>query len=358
MCVGTQFRVCIQVIGNDVVFILPQLTCAGMGLSTVRGTPHSMWICRGDEYGGQVCLLNMERTTKPRLVSSLTVCNSEITCIMYIPGGPSDQVDPVTPTHSQPESQSEMNMLDEFLNSVQKSQKPPTHEKGEVRRQTAPEFGSQDSISTLIATETAKSPSPPYSPSLTKRLTTSPLALHQVSSSPKLRRYESTPKATTTAVPQKHVRSHSDTSPLFAPKQYTRLPTHKEEIDSDTDGEDNTPSDGFLSPSEDDRMFTFSVRQVNSVTNPASEDVPRARSLSAPPDPTQVTGKKSGQKSVTIVESFEEISSSQEDQLPSRTNGDEANLKRPFSPLTLKPVCANGGNSSRQQVWLGTGEGM
>jgi hypothetical protein len=366
-----------------------KLTCAGIGLSTVRGSPHSMWICRGDEYGGQVCLLNMERTTKPRLVSSITVCNSEITCISFVPCGPSDHTHPLTPTRPRSpgrQTESEMNILDEFLNSVQKSHKEHklervephkdhtheqaelhkdhTHERAELQRQTVPEFGSQDSISTLIPIEVPRSPTPPYSPSFRKKMTTSPLALHQVSSSPKMRRHKSTsPTSMQAEIYPKHTRSHSDTSPLFAPKQYTHahLPPHKEEMDSDTDTEDNTPSDNLFSP-EEHKSFTFSSSLVK---KPEFADIlkegPRIRSLSAPPDPDQVLGKKSGHKSVTIVENLEERSSSQEDNLPKRTSSESdtsSPAKRPFSPLTLKPISADEEQFGKGQVWLGTGEGV
>ena len=69
------------------MLVFAQLMCAGVGLPTVRGSDNSLWVCRGDSYGGQVCLLNVEEMKKPNLVSSITVCNSEIRCIAMVPCG-------------------------------------------------------------------------------------------------------------------------------------------------------------------------------------------------------------------------------------------------------------------------------
>ena len=62
-----------------------QLKCAATGLPIDNSCSNSLWVCRSDMHGGQVCLLHIESQNKLRLMASITVCSSQIHCIAAIP---------------------------------------------------------------------------------------------------------------------------------------------------------------------------------------------------------------------------------------------------------------------------------
>ena len=66
-------------------FTIIQLKCAATGLPIDNSCSNSLWVCRSDVYGGQVCLLHVESQNKLRLMASITVCSSQIHCIAAIP---------------------------------------------------------------------------------------------------------------------------------------------------------------------------------------------------------------------------------------------------------------------------------
>ena len=369
-----------------------------------------------------MCLLHMEQTTKPRLVSSITVCNSEITCLATIPCGPQqEEVDLTTPITGKSfqiqgqamRSSSEMNILEEVLKSIN-SEKSKSSEN--IPKHTAPDLGSQESVSTLTPVESVASPSPPFSPASRRKSTTSPLASVQTASSPNLSRKYSAPTESQTAPADPHIklkRFKSDLSPVMLHKDTSNLPTHFEEEEIEDQSSTDTDlevEDAFLSPTgeeEEEDRFTFNVDNLKQSKKQASlserpysapknkrskifshyrsqttsstmekesiakqslsdDEVSssRSRSHSAPPDPINVLGKadrKHLPKNLAISEDQEDIFSSQEDNLPqhSKSDAESQNIvpKRPFSPLTLKPILNNSNKPDKMaQVWLGTGE--
>jgi len=68
-----------------IVGLFMQLKCAATGLPIDNSYSDSLWVCRSDIYGGQVCLLHVESQNKLRLMASITVCSSQIHCIAAIP---------------------------------------------------------------------------------------------------------------------------------------------------------------------------------------------------------------------------------------------------------------------------------
>ena len=44
-----------------------------------------LWVCCSDGYGGQVCLLDLQPSTQPHLVTNITISDSKILCIAAVP---------------------------------------------------------------------------------------------------------------------------------------------------------------------------------------------------------------------------------------------------------------------------------
>ncbi|CAI8041530.1 Rho guanine nucleotide exchange factor 17 [Geodia barretti] len=73
-----------------------ELSCAGVGLPGDGASYHNLWVACCDGYGGQVCLLDLETSTRPHMVANITVSDSKILCISAIPVQDSDNDRPST----------------------------------------------------------------------------------------------------------------------------------------------------------------------------------------------------------------------------------------------------------------------
>ena len=62
-----------------------QLTCATVGLPVDCDSSSCLWVCCSDGYGGQVCLLDLQPSTQPHLVTNITISDSKILCIAAVP---------------------------------------------------------------------------------------------------------------------------------------------------------------------------------------------------------------------------------------------------------------------------------
>ena len=62
-----------------------QLSCAGVGLPGDGTAYHNLWVACCDGYGGQVCLLDLQTSTRPHMVANITVSDSKILCISAVP---------------------------------------------------------------------------------------------------------------------------------------------------------------------------------------------------------------------------------------------------------------------------------
>ena len=62
-----------------------QLTCTAVGLPVDCDSSTCLWVCCSDGYGGQVCLLDLEQSTRPQLVANITISDSKILCITAVP---------------------------------------------------------------------------------------------------------------------------------------------------------------------------------------------------------------------------------------------------------------------------------
>lgn len=371
------------------MFVLAQLMCAGVGLPTIQGSDKSLWVCRGDSYGGQVCLLNVEETKKPNLVSSITVCNSEIRCIAMVPCGihvnacnssssPHLSSDGVVQNRSEvggdgsdtggegPDTGGEgpdtigegLGTGGDGLEAGGEGEGPSSPQiEQTLHKSLFRDFGSQESSSTLTSCQLDVGA--PCSPIL-QRGTTSHLALHEVHHTEELH-VSSCPLTD----PHEGQCGRSTKEPSASRQnRFEALPSHREESDKDPEGGD----DDVLSPvegtcvtvttwdsagEERHRRDTWEGLQGTDSVPP----VARGRSQSAPPDPLEVIKAELKGKSVTICESREEISVQRErprrsNTVPMRSHNHlSENGGHPFSPLTLKPV------DQSAQVWLGTGEG-
>lgn len=75
--------------GPRVIVLSPlcmlQLSCAGIGPSADSGSSHNLWVACCDDYGGQVCLLDLQASTRPHIVANITVSTSKILCISAVP---------------------------------------------------------------------------------------------------------------------------------------------------------------------------------------------------------------------------------------------------------------------------------
>ena len=74
------------------------MTCAGIAdLPGDISSPHIVWVACCDDYGGQVCLLDLHTNTRPHMVANYTISDSKIVCISAVPLGESPECNDVMP---------------------------------------------------------------------------------------------------------------------------------------------------------------------------------------------------------------------------------------------------------------------